>query len=84
MLTELTELIRANDEAPTVEEAAVSAMWFSRPSHQGREAWEMRLLAESSYALFEIFEADEVEDDREELRREMEARMRDHVLGRAE
>jgi hypothetical protein len=34
--------------------------------------------------MFETFEADEVEEDREELRREMEARMRDHVLGRAE
>jgi hypothetical protein len=31
--------------------------------------------------LFETFEADEAEDEREEVRLEMEARLREHVLG---
>ena len=60
------------------EEATIDALWFSRPSHQGREAWELRLIAENPYALFETFEADELEEEREDMRREMEARMREY------
>jgi hypothetical protein len=60
------------------EEATIDALWFSRPSHQGREAWELRLIAENPYALFETFEADELEEEREDVRREMEARMREY------
>jgi len=37
--------------------------------------------AEQPYALFETFEADETEEDREEARREMENRMREYALG---
>jgi hypothetical protein len=61
------------------EEAELDALWFSRPSHQQREAWELRLVAESAYALFETFEADESEEEREDVRREMEARMREYL-----
>jgi len=60
-----------------IEAAEIDALWFSRPSHQGREAWELRLIAENPYALFETFEADESEEEREDVRREMEARMRE-------
>jgi hypothetical protein len=60
------------------EEATIDALWFSRPSQQQREAWELRLVAENPYALFETFEADESEEDREDVRREMEARMREY------
>ena len=60
------------------EEATIDALWFSRPSHQKREAWELRLVAENPYALFETFEADESEEEREDMRREMEARMREY------
>ena len=63
----------------TVKEAAFDALWFSRPSHQNREAWELRLLAQTQYALFETFEADETEEQRDEVKLEMEARLRDHV-----
>ncbi|HEV7681673.1 MAG TPA: hypothetical protein VGO68_06100 [Pyrinomonadaceae bacterium] len=62
-----------------VEEAEVDALWFSRPSHEQREAWELRLLAENPFALFETFEVDETEEQREEMRREMEARLREYV-----
>jgi hypothetical protein len=65
-------------DAPA-EEAEVDGLWFSRPSHEGREAWELRLLAENPFALFETFEADETEEQREEMRREMEARLREYV-----
>lgn len=64
-----------------VKEVAFDALWFSRPSHNNREAWELRLLAQTQYALFETFEADETEEERDDVRREMEARLRDYVLG---
>ena len=63
-----------------VKEAEFDALWFSRPSHQNREAWELRLLAQTQYALFEAFEADETEEERDEVRLEMEAKLRDYVL----
>jgi hypothetical protein len=62
-----------------VEESSIDALWFSRASHKQREAWELRLLAETPYALFETFEQDETEEQREEVRREMEARLRDYA-----
>lgn len=58
-------------------DAEVDALWFARPSHEGREAWELRLVTEQPYALFEAFEADESEEEREEARLEMENRMRE-------
>jgi hypothetical protein len=61
------------------QEATFDALWFARASHANREAWELRLIAEHPYALFEAFEADESEEDREEARREMENRMRESV-----
>lgn len=61
------------------EEALFDGLWFSRASHEAREAWELRLLAENPFALFETFEKDETEEQREEMRREMEARLRDYV-----
>ena len=63
----------------TVSESDFDALWFARPSHAGREAWELRLIAEVRYALFEPFEADESEADREEVRLEMENRMREYA-----
>jgi hypothetical protein len=65
-------------EGAPVEESEIDALWFARPSHAGREAWELRLVAETPYALFETFEPDEPEEEREELRREMEARLREY------
>ena len=65
------------------EEFALDALWFSRPSQAGREAWELRLVAEPPYALFELFEPDEAEEEREDVRREMEARLREYAGGGA-
>ena len=62
-----------------VQESEFDAAWFARLSHGDREAWELRLVAETPYALFEVFETDESEEQREEVRREMEARMRDYL-----
>jgi hypothetical protein len=63
-----------------VEESQIDGLWFSRPSHEQREAWELRLLAENPFALFETFEVDETEEQREEVRREMEARLREYAV----
>jgi hypothetical protein len=68
-------------ESIPVKESPVDALWFSRPSHQNRQAWELRLLSETQYALFENFEPDETEEQRDEMRLEMEARLRDYVTG---
>ena len=62
-----------------IRDADFDALWFSRPSQERREAWELRLISEQPYALFETFEADESEEDREDARKEMENRMREHV-----
>jgi hypothetical protein len=79
---------RAEGEEGNVEEAfanaatansEIDALWFARPSSNGREAWELRLVADQAYALFETFEADESEEDRESVRREMENKMREYV-----
>ncbi|HEX8721433.1 MAG TPA: hypothetical protein VF736_12430 [Pyrinomonadaceae bacterium] len=73
----LAELGGAEFEGAPVTESEVDAMWFTRPSAEGREAWELRLAGEAPYALFELFEPDEAEEDREDVRREMEARLRE-------
>ena len=62
-----------------VREATFDALWFSRPSHNKSEAWELRLLAQTPYALFETFEEDETEEDRADVKLEMEARMREYA-----
>ena len=76
--------VELQSQLPTdvpVKEAAFDALWFSRPSHNNREAWELRLLAQTQYALFETFEADETEEERQDVKLEMEARLRDYVSG---
>jgi hypothetical protein len=80
--TELTAQLASDSfclDSLKVEEALVDGLWFSRPSHEQREAWELRLLAENPFALFETFEIDETEEQREEVRREMEARLRGYA-----
>ena len=74
----------ATYEGAAVTESDVDAMWFRRASQGGREAWELRLVAEPPYALFELFEPDESEEEREEVRREMEARLREYAAPREE
>jgi hypothetical protein len=60
-------------------ESDFDGLWFSRASHARREAWELRLISENAYALFEAFGPDETEEQREEVRREIEQRMREHT-----
>jgi hypothetical protein len=71
----------ADFEGVAAREFPVDALWFVRPAEGGREAWELRLVNDSPYALFELFEPDEAEEDREDVRREMEAKMQERVAG---
>ncbi len=80
-LSQLSPEIRQMVDAVEVKDSPVDALWFSRPSHHNREAWELRLLSETQYALFESFEPDETEEQREEMRQEMEATLRGYIKG---
>lgn len=75
----INEVDNAQLSLAPVTETSFDALWFSRPSRGDREAWELRLLAPTPYALFENFEPDETEEQREEMRQEMEARLREHL-----
>jgi hypothetical protein len=66
------------DDIP-IKQTPFDALWFARPSHNNREAWELRLLAQTQYALFETFEADETEEQRDDVKREMESRLREYA-----
>src|SRR5947209_18357208 len=78
----LKELEAEVFEDALIEDSAIVALWFARPSHAEREAWELRLLSDTPYALFETFEADEREEDREGVRREIDARLSDFSKAR--
>ena len=80
--TRAGEAAAATFEGVEVCESEVDAMWFTRAAQGGREAWELRLVGEPPYALFELFEPDESEEDREDVRREMEARLREYAAPR--
>jgi len=85
----LTKETRAKIDNSIFTKAAIvdsdfDALWFARSSHADREAWELRLMTEQQYALFEAFEADESEEDREEARLEMENRMRDYATSKGD
>jgi hypothetical protein len=69
----------ATFEGVPVRDSDFDAMWFRRAAQGGREAWELRLVGEPPFALFELFEEDEAEEDREDVRREMEARLGERV-----
>lgn len=52
------------------------AVWFSRVSEKSGEAWELRRLSATPFALFEVFDDEDDEVVREETRFEMEERIR--------
>jgi len=76
---EFKEILAQLFSQAKLSDSEFDALWFARPSHAGREAWELRLVAEQRYALFEAFEADETEEDRDEARLEMENKMREYL-----
>ena len=53
----------------------LNAAWFSRPSKNGAEAWELRRLTDPPFALVEVFASNIEPDEREEILRATEQRM---------
>ena len=53
----------------------IDAAWFARISGAGGEAWELRRLSGTPFALVEVFEGEDDEEVREETRKEMETRL---------
>ncbi|MCY7348189.1 MAG: hypothetical protein LH614_18510 [Pyrinomonadaceae bacterium] len=53
----------------------LDALWFSRDSFEGREAWELRHLSNAPFALVAVFEAEDDETVREEIRQELQTRL---------
>lgn len=72
----LSDSLKTKHEGVEILTSDVDAVWCSRPSAEGGEAWELRRLSDAPYALFEIFEADDDPEVCEEARNEMEARLR--------
>ncbi|MDQ3800465.1 MAG: hypothetical protein M3384_13535 [Acidobacteriota bacterium] len=79
---ELVTLSSKQDGGAAVEfvsSADVDAAWFSRASKAG-EAWELRHLSTTPFALFEVFDLEDEEETREEARKEMETRLKTSVI----
>lgn len=53
----------------------INAIWFSRLSGN-REAWELRLLSASPFALIETFDKDSTDAERAETLKNMEEKLR--------
>ena len=74
------ELVTLSKDSPVeFVSSAVDAAWFSRPSKAG-EAWELRHLAATPFALFEVFDEEDEEETREEARKEIENRLKASVI----
>jgi hypothetical protein len=57
----------------------IDAVWFSRVSGVEREAWEIRHLSATPFALLEIFDADDEEEIRAERRHEIEMQLQERI-----
>lgn len=62
-------------DAP-VDSSDINALWFSRASAIGGEAWELRRLSGAPFAQIIVFGADTNEAERERARREAESKIR--------
>jgi hypothetical protein len=81
----LSEPLKASLTAGALEElfgaaeiraSELDAVWFSRPARDNQEAWELRRLTETPYALLEMFDEDDDDEIREESLSETEARLK--------
>jgi hypothetical protein len=61
--------------AEIVSSPFLNALWFARASGKTGEAWELRHLSETPFALVQVFPGDMTEEAREEIRNEMQTRI---------
>lgn len=61
--------------AAEIVSSQIDAAWFTRPSKHDREAWELRHLSATPFALFEVFEPEAGESFKKERLREMEEQL---------
>ncbi len=71
----LAEMLNSLFGETEILSSETDAIWFSRASGKSGEAWELRRLSETPYALFEVFDAEDDEVVREETRFEMQERL---------
>jgi hypothetical protein len=62
--------------AAEIRAAEIDAVWFSRQARGEQEAWELRRLSETPFALMEIFDAEDEDEIREETLAEVESRLK--------
>lgn len=62
--------------AAEIRASEIDAAWFSRASKAGQEAWELRSLGETPFALMEIFDDEDEDEIREETLAEVESRLK--------
>ncbi len=55
----------------------INALWFSRASGSECETWELRRLSAAPFALIEVFEPEDEEAVRDEIRSEMETQLKE-------
>ena len=67
-----------------IRESNIDALWFSRASREGSEAWELRALAPTPLALLEVIPVETHAPERESILEEVEGRLREMLIrGRA-
>ena len=71
----LAEMLNSLFGETEILSSETDAIWFSRASGKSGEAWELRRLSETPYALFEVFDDEDDEVVREEIRFEMQERL---------
>lgn len=67
------------DPSIDVIESDLEALWFSRKSHPESEAWELRRLTGSPFALIAVVATDASDEDREAALRGVEDDMRERT-----
>jgi len=66
-----------------IRQAGIDALWFSRRSQPGREAWELRRISGSPFALVQVIDDESDVGERESILRETEFRMASAAAGPA-
>jgi hypothetical protein len=74
--TSLADSLEKIFGAAEIRASEIDAVWFSRPARDNQEAWELRRLSETPYALMELFDEDDDDEIREETLSETETRLK--------